>query len=220
MSGVPATSDVPAMSITADSIEQFLERLASQAPTPGGGSAAGIMGAMGAALVSMVCNVSLGKKGLESIETEMLAVRAEAEALRAHLTTLVADDVAAFDALMAAYKLPKNTDDEKQQRAAAIQASLTRATLVPLACARACAQVIALARRAGEQGYKGVVSDAGVGVLAAHAALRSAALNVFINAPALRDQTAAAAYLEEINALVASASLENEAVYTLVRGRL
>jgi formiminotetrahydrofolate cyclodeaminase len=214
MSGVPATS------ITADSIEQFLERLASQAPTPGGGSVAAIMGAMGAGLVSMVCNVSLGKKGLESIEAEMLAVRGEAEAVRAHLTTLVTDDVAAFDALMAAYKLPKNTDDEKQQRAAAIQGSLIRATLVPLACARACAQVIALARRAGAVGYKGVVSDAGVGVLAAYAALRSAALNVFINAPALKDQTAAAAYLAEINALVASASVQSEAVYSLVRERL
>jgi len=208
------------VSVTAGSIEDFLERLASNSPTPGGGSAAAIMGAMGAALVSMVCNVSLGKKGLESLEAEMRAVRDEAESLRSRLTAMVADDVAAFDALMAAYKLPKNTDDDKNRRAAAIQASLIRATDVPLACARACAEVIALARRAGDQGYQGVVSDAGVGVLAAHAALRSAALNVFINAPALRDQTAAAAYLEEINALVASASLENEAVYTLVRGRL
>jgi formiminotetrahydrofolate cyclodeaminase len=175
---------------------------------------------MGAALVSMVCNVSLGKKGLESLEAEMRAVRDEAESLRSRLTAMVADDVAAFDALMAAYKLPKNTDDDKNQRAAAIQASLIRATDVPLACARACAEVIALARRAGDQGYQGVVSDAGVGVLAAYAALRSAALNVFINAPALRDQTAAARYLAEINTLVASSTVENEAVYTLVRHRL
>jgi formiminotetrahydrofolate cyclodeaminase len=208
------------MSVTSTSLEEFLERLASNAPTPGGGSAAAIMGATGAALVSMVCNVSLGKKGLEPLEAELLALRGESESLRLRLTAMVADDVAAFDGLMAAYKLPKSTDDDKRLRAEAIQSSLIRATDVPLACARACAEVIRLARRAGTHGYKGVVSDAGVGVLAAYAALRSAALNVFINAPALKDQTAAARYLDEINALVAAAGSENEAVYTLVRERL
>src|SRR5258708_18390821 len=88
-------------------VDDFLEQLAGAAPTPGGGSAAAIMGAMGAALVSTVCNVTLGNKGKEQAAAEMLAVRAESELLRARLTAMVDEDIAAFDSLMAADKLPK-----------------------------------------------------------------------------------------------------------------
>ena len=87
-------------------VEDFLDQLACAAPTPGGGSAAAIIGAMGAALISMVCNVTIGKKGQEQAAAEMLAVRAESEALRARLAAMVDEDIAAFDGLMAAYKLP------------------------------------------------------------------------------------------------------------------
>src|SRR5580704_8212612 len=174
--------------ITQQTVATFLDELASSAPTPGGGSAAAISGAMGAALVSMVCNVTLGKKGYEAVEPEMRAVGAEAQRLRLRLTEMVAEDVAAFDSLMAAYKLPKATDDEKARRGAAIQDGLKRATETPLDCARACAEVIALARRASERGYLNVISDGGVGVLAGFTGLRSAALNVYINAPALKDR--------------------------------
>jgi formiminotetrahydrofolate cyclodeaminase len=201
-------------------IDQFLDHLASSAPTPGGGSAAAVMGAMGAALTSMVCNVTIGKKGLEGVEAPMLAVRAESARLQVRLTEMMAEDIAAFDGLMAAYKLPKATEEDKARRSAAIESSLRRATEVPLACARACAAVIALTQRAADLGYKGVVSDAGVAVLAAFAALRSAALNVYINAPMLRDRIFADQSMAEIDRLVASAAADSEAVYTTVRGRL
>jgi len=105
---------------------------------------------------------------------------------------MVADDIAAFDGLMAAYRLPKSNEEEKSRRAEAIQSNLRAATETPLACARACAAVVALSRRAAEKGFAGVVSDAGVGVLAANSALRSAALNVYINAPTLKDRAFAA----------------------------
>ncbi|MDB6084604.1 MAG: methenyltetrahydrofolate cyclohydrolase [Gammaproteobacteria bacterium] len=206
--------------IAQSSIEEFLERLASGDPTPGGGSAAAVMGAMGAALASMVCNVSIGKKGLEAGEPELRAVRTEAEALRGRLTSMIAEDIAAFDGLMGAYKLPKATDADKARRTEAIQAGLRQATEVPLECARVCAAVIALSRRAAEQGYRGVVSDAGVAVLAAYAALRSAALNVYINAPALQDRPFAERAATEIDALVAAGAVENDAIYALVRRRL
>jgi formiminotetrahydrofolate cyclodeaminase len=206
--------------ITDDSIEKFLDDLAGRAPTPGGGSAAAVMGAMGAALVSMVCNVTLGKKGYEAVEAEMTAVRDESEIVRRRLTAMVAEDVAAFDTLMAAYKLPKATEDEKARRAAAIQAALRRATETPLDCARAAAQVIKLARRASEQGYTGVISDGGVGVLAGYTALRSAALNVYINAPSLKDRAFAEGAVAEIGQLVEFGAAESEAVYSLVRGKL
>jgi formiminotetrahydrofolate cyclodeaminase len=208
------------MSMVEQSVEAFLERLASSDPTPGGGSAAAVMGAMGAALAAMVCNVSIGKKGLESAESEMRDIRAAADALRKRLTLMVGDDVAAFDALMAAYKMPKATDEEKAGRSAAIQSSLRLATEVPLDCARACAEVIALTRRAGVHGYKGVVSDAGVGVMAAFAALRSAALNVYINAPALNDRIFAEAALADIETLVAAGTADTDAIYSAVRARL
>jgi formiminotetrahydrofolate cyclodeaminase len=208
------------LGITGHSIDDFLDRLASKEPTPGGGSAAAIMGAMGAALVSMVCNVSYGKKGCESVEPELREVCARSEALRKRLTGMVDEDVSAFGDLMAAYKLPKDTDDEKQRRSLAIQASLKRATEVPLACARDCAEVIRLSRRAGEHGYIGVISDAGVGVSAAYAAARSAALNVYINAPSLKDRAFAERALAELEDIMTSCTAESEAVYALVREKL
>jgi formiminotetrahydrofolate cyclodeaminase len=206
--------------ITDSSIEKFLDELAGRAPTPGGGSAAAVMGAMAAALVSMVCNVTLGKKGYEAVDAELKAVRDESETMRRRLTAMVDEDVAAFDSLMAAYKLPKATDDDRARRAAAIEGALRRATETPLDCARAAAQVIKLARRASEGGYSGVVSDGGVGVLAAYTALRSAALNVYINAPSLKDRTFADEAVAEIGTLIEFGAAESEAVYGLVRGRL
>ena len=206
--------------IAQSSIEEFLGNLAGAAPTPGGGSAAAIIGAMGAALVSMVCNVTLGKKGYEAVEGEMRAVRAESERLRLRLTDMVGEDVAAFDSLMAAYKLPKATDEDKARRGAAIQDSLRRATEVPLQCARTCAEVIALARRASEHGYLSVISDGGVGVLAAYTGLRSAALNVYINAPSLKDRAFAGQSVAELESLVGRCATESESVYQLVRGKL
>jgi methenyltetrahydrofolate cyclohydrolase len=206
--------------ITQRPLGTFLDELASGAPTPGGGSAAAIMGAMGAALVSMVCNVTIGKKGYEAVESEMISVRDESEKLRLRLTALVAEDVAAFDALMAAYRLPKSGEEDKSRRAAAIQSSLLGATKTPLACARACAEVVALSRRAGEKGYAGVISDAGVGVLAANTALRSAALNVYINVPSLKDRAFADTATAEIEKLLDGCARESELVFELVRSRL
>ena len=202
------------------SIDQFLDDLASGNPTPGGGSAAAIMGAMGAALVSMVCNVSFGKKGSEAAEPELRNMLVRSEELRRRLAAMVAEDIAAFDSLMAAYKLAKFSDEEKSRRADTIQACLLRATLVPLECARACAQVVEMARRAADLGYKHVISDVGVGVAAADAALRSAALNVFINAPSLKDRRFAAGALAEVEQLATRSAVDSEATYAAVRIKL
>jgi methenyltetrahydrofolate cyclohydrolase len=208
------------MMMTQSSVEEFLDDLASGNPTPGGGSAAAIMGAMGAALVSMVCNVTIGKKGYETVEAEMRSVLSESERVRRRLTAMVAEDIAAFDSILAAYKLPKSTEEDKAVRAAAIQAGLRRATEVPLDCARVCAEVIALSRRASEQGYLNVISDGGVGVLAGFTGLRSAALNVYINAPALKDRVFAARATAELEKLLEFCGAESEAVYKIVRDKL
>ena len=133
---------------------------------------------------------------------------------------MVAEDIAAFDSILAAYKLPKVTDEDKARRAAAIQAGLRRATETPLDCARVCAEVIALSRRASEQGYLNVISDGGVGVLAGFTGLRSAALNVYINAPALKDRAFADAATAELEKLLKFCAAESEAVYQIVREKL
>jgi formiminotetrahydrofolate cyclodeaminase len=206
--------------VTQSSVEKFLDDLASGQPTPGGGSAAAIMGAMGAALVSMVCNVTIGKKGYEGVEAEMKAVREESETVRRRLTAMVAADIAAFDSIMAAYRLPKASEDDKARRTAAIQEGLRRATETPLDCARACAEVIALSRRASEHGYLNVISDGGVGVLAGFTGLRSAALNVYINAPGLKDRAFAEQATAELAKLVEFCAAETEAVYKIVRDKL
>src|SRR5262245_3938761 len=168
-------------------VEPFLDALASQAATPGGGSAAAIMGAMGAALVSMVCNLTIGKKKYAEVEGEMKDVLAKSEALREKLTGMIEDDVKAFDAVMAAY-MAKETDADKAAREKAIQAALKWATEVPLRCCHAAREVIDLAAIASDKGNLNVLSDAGVAGLAAYAALRSAALNVFTNARMITDK--------------------------------
>ena len=206
--------------IAKDSIEKFLDDLASAAPTPGGGGAAAIMGAMGAALVAMVCNLTIGKKDYVGVESEMRDALTQAEGLRARLTAMIADDVAAFECLMVAYKLPKGTDEEKSARSAAIQAGLRRATEVPLACAQACAEVIRLSARAGEHGNLNVISDAGVAVLAGHAALKSAALNVYINAPSIKDKDFAGQSVAVLEQLLEECGALSETVYAVVRKKL
>ena len=201
-------------------VTQFLDELASSAATPGGGSGAAIMGALGAALVSMVCNLTIGKRNYAEVEPEMRSVLHDAEALRQRLADMVAEDIDAFNGLMAAYGLPKQTDDEKAARGVAIQHALRAATEAPLACARACAEVIKLSMRAAEVGNRNVISDAGVGALAAQAALRSAALNVDINVPSLQDQAFAQACRDEMDALLASAVPLSEQAIALVKSKL
>jgi formiminotetrahydrofolate cyclodeaminase len=201
-------------------VTQVLDELASSAATPGGGSGAAIMGALGAALVSMVCNLTIGKKNYAEVEGEMRSVLHDAEALRQRLADMVAEDIAAFNGLMAAYGLPKLSDEDKAARGAAIQHALRAATEAPLACARACADVIKLSMRAAEVGNRNVISDAGVGALAAQAALRSAALNVDINVPSLQDAVFAQACRNEIASLLASAVPLSERAIALVKSKL
>ncbi|MEE7476253.1 methenyltetrahydrofolate cyclohydrolase [Methylobacterium hispanicum] len=203
-----------------ETIAEFLDGLASSSPTPGGGGAAAISGAMGAALVSMVCNLTIGKKKYVEVEAELQEVLARSEALRAELTGMIAEDVKAFDAVMGAYGLPKASDDEKAARAAKIQEALREATDVPLACCRACRKVIDLALVTAEKGNLNVVSDAGVAVLSAFAGLRSAALNVWVNAKGLEDRAFADQRLAELEGLLGEAGALNERVFEIVKGKV
>ncbi len=201
-------------------IATFLDELASEKPTPGGGGAAAVSGAIGAALVSMVCNLTIGKKNYEAVEADLKSVRAKAESLRAELTAAIEEDVVAFNAVMGAYGLPRGTDEEKAARVAAIQVALKEATLAPLKACKACYAVIELSAEAADKGNLNVISDAGVAVLAANAGLRSCALNVFINAKAIKDRDFAEKQLAEVNALLDNAAARTEAVYQTVRTKI
>ncbi|CAN2535035.1 Methenyltetrahydrofolate+cyclohydrolase [Methylocapsa aurea] len=203
-----------------ETIGKFLDDLASERPTPGGGGAAAVSGAIGAALVSMVANLTIGKKNYEAVEDDLKAARAEAERLRAELTAAIEEDVVAFNSVMGSYGLPRATDEEKAARSAAIQAALKDATLAPLRAVKACFEVIRLSEIAADKGNLNVISDAGVAVLAANAGLRSAALNVYINAKAIKDRAFAETQIGEVEALLAAAAEKTEAVYTTVRNKI
>ena len=201
-------------------IHQFLDELASKHPTPGGGSAAAIIGAMGAALVSMVCHLTIGKKNYEAVEAEMRELLERAEKLRERLTALVQTDVEAFDRVMVAYGLPKDSDEQKQVRSQAIQDALKAATDVPLECAKAAAEIVESSRIAAEKGNRNVVSDAGVAVVAGYAALRSAALNVQVNTAAIKDQAFVSSRLKELDEILAHAEQANREIYRIVQEKL
>lgn len=202
------------------SIQTFLDELASKQATPGGGSAAAVMGAQAAALVSMVCNLTIGKPKYAEVEAEMRALLMESEVLRETLIGMIKADVEVFDKLMACYSLPKGTEQEKAYRTEQIQSVLKQATIVPLECAKACANTIKLGRIAAEKGNLGVISDAGVAVMAGYAGLKSAALNVYINAASLKDREFAEAKLAELHEVMADIDVEAEDVYQIVKNKL
>ena len=202
------------------SIQIFLDELASKSATPGGGSVSALMGAQSAALTSMVCNLTIGKPKYAEVETEMKALLQKSEALRAKLTSLIKADVDVFNRLMAAYGLPKETDEEKMARTEAIQTVLKAATEVPLDCVRACAEAIELSRCAANKGNLGVISDAGAAVLAGYSGLKSAALNVYINTGSLKDRQFAETKLAELETILKDVDTVVEDVYQSVKTKL
>jgi methenyltetrahydrofolate cyclohydrolase len=206
--------------LTEKPVTTFLDELASDAPAPGGGSVAAISGALGAALISMVCNLTLGKKGYDEVQGDIQDLVAQSEALRAELTNLVEKDVKAYTGYSVAAKMPRGTDEEKAERATAMQAALKTATDVPLSIAEAAVKVMDLCMPAAEKGNKWAVSDAGVAVLMAEAALRSAALNVLINLGSLKDEAFVADRRAKLEALLEGKGVMRDEIYDYVVSKL
>jgi formiminotetrahydrofolate cyclodeaminase len=201
-------------------VAQFLDELASSAPVPGGGSGAALVGALGAALASMVGNLTLGKPKYADVQADIQALLAQTEALRARLTNLIEEDVAVYHRLSSAYKMPKDTDEQKAARTAAIQVILRDATAVPMNIAEACVGVLKLCKPMADKGNVGAVSDAGVAALLAEAALRSAALNVLINLAAIKDAEFVARERAALDGLLAGKAEMKEDIYALVVSKL
>ena len=208
------------MKLTDKPVTAFLDELASDAPAPGGGSVAALSGALGAALVSMVCNLTLGKKGYDEVQDDIKDLLAKSEALREKLTGLLEEDVKAYTGYSKAAKMPRGTDEEKAERQKVMQSALKVATDVPLAIAEAAVEVMDLCMPAAEKGNKWAVSDAGVAVLMAEAALRSAALNVLINLGTLKDEEFVADRRAKLEALLEGKGIMRDEIYDYVAGRL
>jgi glutamate formiminotransferase/formiminotetrahydrofolate cyclodeaminase len=189
----------------------FIDELAAPTPTPGGGSAGAYAGAMGAALVAMVAGLTIGKKKYAEVEAEMQAIRVMAESLRKELTQSVDDDSASFEVLMATFKLPKETDEEKEVRNAAIIKATLNAAYIPLNVSEDAIKVMELALKCAKDGNLNAISDSMSGFAMARASLTAAGYNVRINVNSLEDKSAGEKMLKELAELEKKADeLEKE----------
>ncbi len=167
--------------ILSQPIENFLDDLASKSSTPGGGSVAALSGATAAALVSMVCNLSIEKKNCKENEDELKEILQTSEKLRELFSELVDQDVEAFGDVMSALRMPKNNDEERLLRNEALEHALEKATYVPLRTMEHGAKVLMLANRVSQICNKNVISDVGVAAIMAESAVHSAYFNIAIN---------------------------------------
>jgi formiminotetrahydrofolate cyclodeaminase len=206
--------------LTKKTVNAFLDELASSSPAPGGGSVAALSGALGAALTTMVCNLTIGKKRYAQVEADMKKVKAEAEKLRTRFTELVDQDTQAFNKVMEAYGLPKDSDAQKALRLAAIREATKEATLVPLEVMKHCIDAMALAQQVASAGNRNSVSDAGVSALMLHAACESAALNVKINLNGLADSDFVGWKADEVVSLLKTSRMMLEETQTIVAEKI
>ncbi len=182
-------------------ITEFLEQTASSEPLPGGGCTAALNAALAASLTEMVANLTIGRKEFEAVDEEMQQIAQAAADLRKKLQNDIDNDAQAYQEVLAAFKLPKNTGDEKAQRSNAIQQAFKIAATVPLGVARDAINLMDLAARAIKDGNPNAVTDGAVGVLAARTAALAAIYNVKINLSAIKDKAFVAELTREIEEL-------------------
>ncbi len=184
---------------------RFLEALSSGSPTPGGGSAAALAGALAASLAAMVANLTYGKKGFETVQAEMQEARDKAVSLRDEMRSLMEEDASAFEAVLQAQRLPKDSTEDRDRRNAALQVSLRAAAAVPLTVAERSIRVLELTQKLAEQSNPNAATDAGTAAYLAHAAIRAAAANVLANTASIKERAVGEAFQVQIRALEARA---------------
>lgn len=202
------------------SCKAFAVETASESPAPGGGSISAYMGALGAALGTMVANLSSHKAGWDSRWKEFSDWADRGQELLGRLLALVDEDTAAFDRIMAALGMPKGSEEEKAARSEALQKATLYATQVPLKTMQAASEVFPIVRAMAEQGNPNSVSDAGVGALAARSAVLGAQLNVRINAAGLKDRQAAEELCAEADKIAAAAIAEESEILQIVNSKI
>jgi len=186
---------------------EFVTILASKEPTPGGGGASALVGAVGMALGNMVGSLTIGKKKYADVQDDIIALKAKADGLQDDLLAMIARDAEVFEPLSRAYGLPSATDEEKAEKARVMEDALRLASTVPLEIMEKCCEAIELHREFAAKGTVIAISDVGCGVVCCKAALQAASLNVFINTKSMKDRV----YAKELN-LRANAMLEKYTV--------
>ncbi|WP_270278520.1 cyclodeaminase/cyclohydrolase family protein [Veillonella parvula] len=177
------------MKLVEQRVIDFVAVTASKEPTPGGGAIAALTAATGAALAEMVANLTFGKKGYEAVQTEMEELQAKAEAIRKRMLELSQADADVFNIFMNALGLPKNTDEEKAARTAAIQQAYKDAAMVPFEIGELANQIFDLAELASRKGNQNLITDGIIAAINARAAVKSAFLNVRINLSGIKDES-------------------------------
>lgn len=182
--------------------QDFINELASKAPTPGGGGASAYCGALAAALASMVGNLTVGKKTYAAVEDEVKEALIQLEEQRKKFVELIDKDAQAFEPLSRAYRLPRATSEELAHKNKVMQQALVGATEVPLEIMEICAQVITTSKFLAHNGSRLALSDVGVAVLFAKAALKGASLNVYANASSMANEAQARSYIQQADCLI------------------
>ena len=197
-------------------VEEFSRVLGSNSPAPGGGSVAALSGALGANLVSMVCSLSIGKKDYQSFDNELAEALELAQTLSEGLLKRVDLDAEAFNSVMAAFKMTKQTEEEKKSRSEAIQAGFKEAVQSPLGIARECLDVLRLANKLLGKSNTNALSDLGVASLQAYAGLEGAIMNVKINIPSIKDTNFVSETSLEVSALLEEGTRVGNNIYRYV----
>lgn len=198
----------------------FLDEVASSSPAPGGGSVAALSGALGAALSSMVCNLTRGKQGYEKVQDEIREILEKSEGLRKDLTDLIDKDTDAFNEVMKALKMPKETENQKEQRRNAMQTAFKQAAEVPLETARKCVEILDVAHIVAVKGNKSSISDAAVSALMAQTGVQAAMLNVRINLSSIKDTEYVAQVSTELHELLQNAMQKSSEILGIVEKNL
>ncbi len=200
-------------------LQDYLHALASEQSTPGGGSAAALSGAMGAALASMVCRLTLGKEAYAGVRQEIEELLRRAENLRSRFQQLFQEDIEAYGRLSASYKLPHETSEERAARSAAIQEQLVEAALVPLEVAERAAELVQCCQRIAEIGNAAVLSDVAIGAILASGAGEGAALLVRFNLRAMKNDELVAGLGKRLSGALALISEGRQRVTAIVGER-
>ncbi|MGN0513199.1 MAG: cyclodeaminase/cyclohydrolase family protein [Lachnospiraceae bacterium] len=208
------------MGFTSYSCEDFVDILSTKAPVPGGGGASALVGALGCALGNMVGSLTVGKKKYADVEADIIQLKEKADVLQKELLELVEEDARVFEPLSKAYGMPKETEEEKAEKARVMAIVLKDACLVPMEIMRKCCEAIDLIEEFANKGSVIALSDAGVGAAFCKAALLGASLNVFINTKSMEDREYAESLNKEADDMIAEYSVKADKVFESVNARL
>jgi glutamate formiminotransferase/formiminotetrahydrofolate cyclodeaminase len=201
-------------------VNGFLSELASSSPAPGGGSVAALSGSLGAALSSMVCNLTVGKEKYADVQDEIKEVLKKSEQLRKKLTKLIDEDTEAFNDVMKAFKMPKETEEQKKKRIAAIQEGYKTAAAVPLETANTCEKILDVAIVVAKKGNQNSITDSAVSALMAQAGIEAAILNIKINLGSIKDETFVKKISSEIDKLQKNTFKKTEEIMKIVYSKM